>query len=392
MDASNQAAWWKPLDEFGGAHYLAYNAWGGPGQTNGGPADTHTVYVARHDPDGRWARGALGHDGESAIFDDDIGHKQPSVAVDGHGRIHVFAAMHGGPWIYYRSSEPGDVTSMADCAAEMPDQADGFTYPVVGSAANGDLYLIVRAGPNGRLYRWDDGAGQWSRRATFASASGFLVYPDDVVCDGAGNVHIAWEWAPGTTGGLRHLGSYLRYDPVADRFANAKGTIVTVPVSTVTADRYQPLEGTEKASGTDDGTEPPGLQSAKLAISPATGRPAVAYRYRSESHGLWRVRLADWTGSAWARSVVYAGAYQTTAAVDISRCGTGIRVYYAKAQTATGDQAFAATRQSDGSWSEACQLPGVAVERLSVIRRGETDYLYLAAPGAQKLYFGTSTW
>ena len=42
MDASNQAAWWKPLDEFGGSHFLAYNAWGGPGATNGGPTDTHT--------------------------------------------------------------------------------------------------------------------------------------------------------------------------------------------------------------------------------------------------------------------------------------------------------------------------------------------------------------
>ena len=56
------------------------------------------------------------------------------------------------------------------------------------------------------------------------------------------------------------------------------------------------------------------------------------------------------------------------------------------------DQAFAATRQPGGSWTETVLLPGVRVERLSVIRRGATDYLYLAAPTAQKLYFGSSTW
>ncbi|HKE74878.1 MAG TPA: hypothetical protein VKB57_14755 [Acidimicrobiales bacterium] len=31
MDASNQAGWWKPIDEFGGSVYVAYDAWGGAG-------------------------------------------------------------------------------------------------------------------------------------------------------------------------------------------------------------------------------------------------------------------------------------------------------------------------------------------------------------------------
>lgn len=393
MDASNQAAWWKPLDEFGGSHFLAYNAWGGPGATNGGPTDTHTVYIAEHKPDGQWARGFLGHDGACSVFTDDVGHRQPSIAVDGHGRIHAFAAMHGDHWIYYRSATPGDVTTMVDRSTEMPDQADGFTYPAVCSVGNGDLYLIIRSGIAGRLYRWNDGTAQWSRVATFATTSGFVVYPDDIIGDAAGNLHIAWEWAFGTTGGLRHLGSYLRYEPATGRFTNAAGATMTLPVTTASPVVYQPLEGIEKATTTDDDpTEPPGFQSAKLALNPTTGRPAVAYRYRTEPHGLWRVRVAEWNGSSWARSGVYVGSYDTTAAIDISKCGSGTRVYYAKAQTPTGDQAFAATRQANGTWVETCLAPGVRIERLSVIRRGNTDHIYLAAPGAQKLYLASLPW
>ena len=57
MDASNQAGWWKPIDEFGGNVYVAYNAWGG--SNLGGPSDRHTVYVARRDQAGNWVRGCL---------------------------------------------------------------------------------------------------------------------------------------------------------------------------------------------------------------------------------------------------------------------------------------------------------------------------------------------
>jgi hypothetical protein len=127
-------------------------------------------------------------------------------------------------------------------------------------------------------------------------------------------------------------------------------------------------------------------------VAPSTLRPAAAYRYRAEPGGFWRVWLAEWTGTSWARSVVYAGSYDTTAGVDVSQYGDGTRVYYAKSQTLTSDQAFGATRQANGSWVETLLVGGVRVERLSVIRRGASDCLYLSAPTAQKLYFGSWTW
>jgi BNR repeat-containing family member len=388
MDASNQAGWWRPIEEFNGRIFVAYNAWGSP--TDSGPTDTHTVYIAKRELDGTWTRGCMKTStGECAVFSDDVGHHQPTIAIDGDGYIHAFVSMHSINWRYYRSDVPGDVTTMVNRSSQMPDQGGNYTYPNATRTDDGDVYLIVRAGMVGRLYRWNNAVNSWSRAATFASDPNFVVYPDDVI-GSDGDVHIAWEWAYGGAGGLRHLGSYLRYSPATGQFRNAAGTAVATPVNTLSPVVYQPIEGQETSTGRGDA---PGVQSAKLSFHPSSHRPVVAYRYRSTTGGPFRVRLAEWTGSAWARSVVYAGAYDTFAAVDVTTFGTaGIRVYYAKNQTIADDHAFVATRQSDGTWTESLLLSGVPIERLAVTRRGATDHLYLASPSTHQLFYGTRDW
>lgn len=390
VDASNQAGWWRPIDEWNGAVFVAYNAWGGPGATNGGSADTHTVYVAKRAADGTWTRGCLpAATGACAVYPDDVGHKQPSIAVDGDGYVHVFTAMHGNNWIYYRSAAPGDVTTMTDRSTQMPDQGDEYTYPNATRVDNGDVYLIIRAYPEGRLYRWNNTTNTWTRTAVFARTTGYVVYPDDVAGDSAGNLHISWEWAYGGADSLRHLGSYLTYETATGTFRNAAGTVVTAPATTTSPVVYQPLEGAEKSTDRDSAAGPPGFQSAKLAV--ANGHPVLAYRYRTVQGGHWVVRLAEWTGTAWQRRTVYAGAYDTHAAIDVTAYGGGLRVYYAKKQTAGGDQAFVASPQGSG-FTETALLPGVNVQRLSVVRRGATDHLYLTAPTDHQLHVTTLSW
>lgn len=396
MDASNQAGWWRPIEEYNGNLYLAYNAWGGPGPTNGGPEDTHTVYIAKRRPDGTWTRGCLkAASGSCVVYGDDVGHNQPSIAIDGDGYIHAFVSMHNDNWRYYRSNAPGDVTSMVNRSSQMPDQNLRYTYPNLARGPGGDVYLIIRVylvwpGPgHGRLYRWNNATNSWSRVATFAAQDGFVVYPDDIASAG-GEIHIAWEWAYGGASGLRHLGSYLVYNPSTGQFRNAAGTPVSVPTTTTSPVVYKPL-GPHEELGCRRVSSCPGVQSAKFAIDHATGRPLVAYRYRSNHGYPWRVWLAEWDGGRWRHDLVYGGKYDTYPAVDITVRRGGVRVYYAKRETLTGTQAHVATRVA-GGWDESALLSGVRVERLSVIRRLGIDYLYLAAPGAKKLYFGTNQW
>jgi len=405
MDASNQAGWWHPIDEYNGRIYMAYNAWGSP--TASGPRDTHQVWIAKRELDGGWLdRGCMADStGACLVIQDDLGHHQPTIAVDGDGYIHAFFAMHGDNWRYYRSAAPGDVKSMANMSASMPDQGGNYTYPSATRTDNGDIYLIIRSGRDGRLYRWNNATNVWTNEATFARANGFVVYPDDVI-SAEGDIHIAWEWAAVDqvtgvgTNGLRHNGSYVRWSPVTRQFRNAAGAVVAHPVSFTTPGIvYQPIEGTEKATDRDDFPDDdredfPGVQSAKLSFHPTGHRPYIAYRYRSAFQGPFRVKLAQWAPDGrWVRSVVYEGIYNTFAAVDITTFGTsGIRVYYTKNQTIADDHAFAATRQANGSWTETLLLSGVPFERLAVIRRGATDHLYLASPSTHQLYYGTNTW
>jgi hypothetical protein len=390
MDASNQAGWWHPIDTRGGSTYVAYNGWGGSGQ--GGADDTHRVYVARRDRSGRWRRGCLpGRNGGCAVFRDDIGHNQPTLVLDGDGYIHVFASMHHNNWRYFRSARPADPTTMVERSAQMPDQGGRYTYPTAARTPNGDVYVAIRSLPTGKLYRWDDAANRWSTVATFAAEDGYAVYPDDIVSDSAGNVHLAWEWAYGGTNGLRHLGSYMRYEPRVGRFFDAAGRRVAAPAGIDSSTVYQPLEGAERSTDRGSPADPPGLQSAKLALDPDTGRPVVAYRFRPAWGGLFEVRLAEWRGAdagGWVRQPVYRGRYNTYAAVDVTVRGGVARVYYAKSGVPNQDQAFLATRRPASGWTETSLASGTPVERLSVVQAGGVDQLYLAAPGTHRLSVG----
>src|SRR5690606_23523343 len=125
--------------------------------------------------------------------------------------------------------------------------------------------------------------------ATFASQTDHVVYPDDIVPDAAGDLHIAWEWSYGGANGLRHLGSYARYEPATGRFFDAAGRELAAPIGTSSTAVYQPLVAGERQTDRGGPGNPPGFQTAKLTIDPATGRPLAAYRMRVTAGGRFQV-------------------------------------------------------------------------------------------------------
>ncbi len=373
MDASNQAAWWTPLETYVGGNRYAYLAFNEPGSTAG----THRVAIARRDGSGAFTRIPVLNGTAQAEYADDIGHNQPSMARDGNGRFHVFASMHNNTWRYFRSDTPGGAPQ--NHSPDLPDQGIGVTYPVLTTAPNGDVYLIARldgsGSRSGRLYRWNNAASTWTRVAVFAQSANRAVYPDDLRFDSAGDLHILWEWGLYPATAFRHQLSYLRYRPSTGAFSSA------VPVSTSTADIIQPLETGEAYEGNT--STKPAVQSAKLALDGTS--PKVVYRYRSAS--IFQVRYAYVTAAGtWGRQTVY-GATQTRAALGITWHPTeGKRIYYAR-ETGT-DRVFVAT-ESGGAWTSASVAPGLPIDRLAVERdTGGTDVLYLADTANGRLYHG----
>ncbi|MFJ9427919.1 BNR-4 repeat-containing protein [Streptomyces sp. NPDC101249] len=384
MDSSNQAAWWTPAATYKGRGQYTYFAFNEPGST----AATHRPAIARRDPDGVWSRlPLLTSDGQQAEFADDNGHNQPSVARDGSGRLHVFTSMHGDTWRYFRTDAPGG--AVTDHSAQMPDQGQGITYPVLTTAPNGDLYLAARIGNGndrrpGKLYRWNNAASTWSVVATFASAQYRSVYPDDLAVDASGKVHILFEWSKAPSSAFRHKLSYLRLDPATGTFTDSTGAPLATPVTPDTADVIQDLTSGEEWSSDNTGYTAAAVQSAKLTLDGDV--PKVAYRYRSAASGAeFHVYYGYPSGGGWQRQTVYSGG-QTTAAIGITWDATDLkRVYYVKSSGT--DRVFAAT-EKNGSWTSASPVPGLTADRLAVRRDSDgNDVLYLPDTKSGILYY-----
>lgn len=385
MDSSNQAGWWSPLETYGPGLEYAYMAYNAPGSVE----STHKVYIARRDGNGAWSNIPVMDGSKVAEYNDDVGHNQPSIARDGSGRFHVFASMHNEAWHYFRSDTVGGAPQ--NHSADMPTPA-GFkgTYPVLTTAPNGDVYLMIRSGEDaagyrsGHLFRWDNAASTWSRVGVIGSSLNKSFYPDDLVFDANGDLHILFQWSSFAASALRHELSYVKYSPSTGRFTKADGSAVSLPLKPGTADTVQPLAPTEVYGqpGSDPGG--PGVQSAKLAVSPS-GKPAIAYRYREEGSNIFSVKYASYGSTGWNLQTVY-NASQTKAAIDITWSGSAPRVYYA---TSSGtDRAFMAAPSGSG-WTQTSIAPGKPIERLSVERNDQgVDILYLVDVTNRKLYYG----
>jgi hypothetical protein len=362
MDSSNQAGWWKPLAIHRGSLYVAFNGnrWGG----------MHTVRVARRLPN-EWREDCLRMPWQRhrcALYPDDSGHNQPTIAVDGAGLVHVFASMHHRRWQYWRSEHPGWVKTMRFRGWELGRKPGRFTYPVAASGPDGDAWLIVRqSGVQpvlGRLYHWSVAERRWHSRGVFAAAAGHGVYPDDLHVGPDGRVHILWSWSGGPAAGIKHAASYMVYDPASRTYANAPGEPVAVPATPNSAVVLQPLEPGEEWTHVMTGY---GQRGAKLSLNPETGWPVVAYRYAAPADGGTlpiaddaKVRLAAWNGSVWELTVAYEP--RTSEALGLSHHDGEPRLYVAD--------------------------PGTLSGTLAVLQADGADYVYHAAPHERALYIG----
>ncbi|MFE6735043.1 BNR-4 repeat-containing protein [Microbacterium sp. NPDC057650] len=386
VDGSNQSGWWNPLAVVGDTTYFAYNV---PAGTN-----RHQVHLAARSADGEWTSGCLRlATGACADYLNDNGHNQPSIAVDGAGDIHVFASMHHEDWNYFRSTVPGDVTSLVEVSEEMPDQGSTISYPITSVGPDGDVWLMVRTGPDalarrdGVLYRYDLDAGAWARETVVASATNYSVYPDDLTVDESGQVHLLWEWHSWAAGAFRHLGSYAVWNPESKTFSDVAGDALPTPIRPTTPGPvvFQPFtDGESMAEAT------PAVQTAKMALQDGVLQ-GVTYRYASGGSSLFDLKWATWDGSAWNRETLIDSAslgtgVDTVAAMDATAFGSKNRAYgviSVKVGTGLRSQVvlFEQAKGRTGWAVEAIGDPMIGQQRLrAATGRAGTDVLYLSAP------------
>lgn len=388
VDSSNQSGWWNPLAVVDGVTYFAYNV---PGSAS----DRHQVHLGARAADGTWTSGCLRTaDGACADFLDDNGHNQPSIAVDGDGVIHAFVSMHHEDWNYFRSTTPGDVTSLVDVSGEMPDAGAAISYPVTAAGADGDVWLMVRVGADsqgrrdGVLYHYDLSTSTWSRETVIGAAVGHSFYPDDLEIDAAGLVHVLWEWGPWPADPYRHLGSYAVYDPAAHAFSDISGAALPTPVRPDTAGAviWRPY-----TPGEDIGSAVPAVQTAKMSL--ADGElVGIAYRYATDAENDFDLMWATWNGAAWSSKTLIdatelGSGVSTIAALDTTSYGSKTRVYGVVALQDCGvvRSQVVMLESAAGQTGWSVEAVGDAVTGQQRLRAATTedagaDVLYLSAP------------
>ncbi|WP_309128131.1 BNR-4 repeat-containing protein [Microbacterium sp.] len=387
VDGSNQSGWWNPLAVVGDETYFAYNV-------PAGIPNRHQVHLAVRSSDGEWTSGCLRDDlGGCVDYFNDNGHNQPSIAVDGDGNIHAFVSMHHEDWNYFRSTVPGDVTSLVEVSAEMPDGGGTISYPITSVGPDGDVWLMVRTGPDhlarrdGVLYHYDLDAGTWARETVIASATNFSVYPDDLIVDDDGLVHVLWEWHRWAAGPYRHLGSYAVWNPATQAFSDVAGSALPTPVrpDTEGAVVFQPFTGDESMTSTT-----PAFQTAKMAVQDGE-LAGIVYRYSTAGSTQFDLKWARWTGAEWVRETLagptsLGAGVDTIAAMDATAHGSKTRAYGVLTVPVCGVATsqvvmFESARGRTGWAVEAIGEPMTGQQRMRAAVGGDgDDVLYLSAP------------
>lgn len=234
-------------------------------------------------------------------------HNYIAMAVDGAGHVHVAANMHGDPLVYYRSTAPGDVRTLAR-ERVMVDPADEtrMTYPIFLLDGAGRLIFKYRDGGSGNgneIYnvydtasrRWrhllqtplTDGEGQ--RNAYFM---GPVLGPDQYF-------HIAWVWRETPMAETNHDLSYARSRDLV-HWERADGTPLPLPIRLSTAEIVDPVpvEGGMINNNTVIGFDPAGAVMITFHKFDAAGNTQI-YVARAEGKG-WRIaQVSDWQGFRW---------------------------------------------------------------------------------------------
>jgi len=189
------------------------------------------MVVAQRTSSGGWTRKPL----PSVLGWDS--HNYVTMGVDRDGHLHVAGNMHVQPLVYFRTTTPGDVTTL-ERVTTMVDTAteQDVTYPVFSTTKQGDLLFQYRDGRSGNgdtIYNlYSEATRQWQRYVDVPLFDGEGVrnaYPLDPVLGPDGYYHVLWVWRrPSGAQNTEHL-SYARSLDLRT-WETAHGQPLTLPI------------------------------------------------------------------------------------------------------------------------------------------------------------------
>jgi len=227
-------------------------------------------------------------------------HNYITMAVDSTGRLHLAGNMHCVPLIYFRTAEPGDITTFIPLPMTGRDE-QRCTYPHFLNDAQGRLIFHYRDGGSGngrRFYNVYEAASQtWSRlldTPLFDGQGERNAYPLGPVLGPDGRFHVVWVWRDTPDCATNHNLSYVRSRDLV-QWETAAGQPVELPI--VFGTQGVIVDPVVSGGGLINGGEKLAFDSRK--------RPLIAY-HRNDDDGLMQIYVARFEEGQWVRRVLTA--------------------------------------------------------------------------------------
>ncbi|MFC4556292.1 BNR repeat-containing protein [Georgenia faecalis] len=235
-------------------------------------------------------------------------HNYVTLATDPSGNLHVAGNMHNVPLLYWRTTTPGDVTTlervttMVDAARERR-----VTYPVFLELEDETLVFRYRDGGSGNgidLYNsYDAATGGWGGLIDSPLLSGEgqrNAYAAKPRLGPDGNYHMVWVWRNTPIASSTHTVSYARSADL-ESWETSTGEPLTLPITFATSDVVDPVppEGGMINNNAQVGFDADGAPVVAYHKYDEEGNTQVYVARPDDSAAGWEnVQVSDWTG-AW---------------------------------------------------------------------------------------------
>jgi hypothetical protein len=221
-------------------------------------------------------------------------HNYVTMAFDRDGYLHLAGNMHAIPLIYFRSSRPGDASTLIRVPSMTGQDEQKVTYPVFLHNPEGDLIFEYRSGVSGAgdtiRNRYDERTKTWSRLTAeplFHGGTARNAYPIPLVLGPDGWYHQVWIWRESPWCETNHEISYMKSRDLV-HWENIAGKPLELPISLGNPDVVVddvPLRG-----GAINGSQSIGFD--------LNGKLVIAY-IKYDDNGITQLYFARWSDGAW---------------------------------------------------------------------------------------------
>ncbi len=213
-------------------------------------------------------------------------HNYVTMAVDRLGHLHVTGNMHVNPLVYFRTSTPGDISSLK-ASTMTGEREERVTYPRFLTNREGELVFNYRDGGSGRGVRfynkYDPDTRTWTRlleKRLIDGGGERNAYPLGPVQGPDGWFHMVWVWRMTPDCATNHHLSYARSRDLIS-WESSAGRKVELPI---TFDQdFLLIDPIPVGGGIING-------GAKLSFDPQQ-RPLVTY-HKSDPQGHMQIYAA----------------------------------------------------------------------------------------------------